>query len=167
MWCPFNSSSEKEWGVRPIAVGEILRRLASRLCCQFARPFLSDFFLPYVQVGVGIPGGLEAAIHAVRHSLSQFGNDDSLALFKIDMKNAFNECNRSAFLDGVCKEFPEISPWVYWCYSQPAELRFGHRRILASTGVQLGDPLGPLPFSLVLVQFLCSISYSETCLLNL
>ena len=78
-----------------------------------------------------------------------------------------NECNRSAFLDGVCKEFPEISPWVYWCYSQPAELRFGHRHILASTGVQQGDPLGPLLFSLVLVQFLCSISFSETCLLNL
>ena len=164
MWCPFNSSSG---GVRPIAVGEIFRRLASRLCCQFARPFLSDFFLPFGQVGVGIPGGLEAAIHAVRHSLSQFGNDEPLALLKIDMKNAFNECNRSAFLDGVCKEFPEISPWVYWCYSQPAELRFGHRRILASTGVQQGDPLGPLLFSLVLVQFLRSISFSETCLLNL
>ena len=42
-------------------------------------------------MGVGIPGGLEAAIHAVRHSLSQFGNDDSLALIKIDMKNVFNE----------------------------------------------------------------------------
>ena len=56
---------------------------------------------------------------------------------------------------------------MYWCYSQPAELRFGHRRILASTGVQQGDPLGPLLFSLVLVQFLRFISFSETCLLNL
>jgi len=60
------------------------------LCCHFARPFLSDFFLPYGQVDVGIPGGLEAAIHAVRHSISKLGNDESLALLKIDMKNAFN-----------------------------------------------------------------------------
>ena len=164
---PLTALLKKNGGVRPIAVGEILRRLASRLCCQFARPYLSDFFLPYGQVGVGIPGGLEAAIHAVRHSLAELGNDESLALLKIDMKNAFNECNRSAFLDGVCKEFPEISPWVYWCYSQPAELRFGHKRILASTGVQQGDPLGPLLFSLVLVQFVRSISFTEQCLLNL
>ena len=28
----------------------------------------------------------------------------------MNMKNAFNECNRSAFLDGVSKEFPEILP---------------------------------------------------------
>ena len=36
-----------------------LRRLAS----------LTQFFLPYGQVGAGIPGGLEAAIRAVRNSL--------------------------------------------------------------------------------------------------
>ena len=87
-------------------------------------------------MGVGIPGGLEAAIHAVRHFLSLFGTDDSRALLKIDMKNAFNECNRTSFLDRVSEDFPEIAPWVYWCYSQPAELRFGYRSILASTGVQ-------------------------------
>ena len=137
MWCPLTALLKKNGGVHPIAVGEILHRLASRLCCEFAFPFLSDFFLPYGQVDVGIPGDLEVAIHAVHHSLSQFGNDESLALLKIDMKKAFNECNRSAFLDGVCKEFPEISPWMYWCYSQPAELWFGHRCILASTGVFL------------------------------
>ena len=44
---PLTALLKKNGGVRPIAAGEILRRLASRLCCQFARPFLSDFFLPY------------------------------------------------------------------------------------------------------------------------
>ena len=29
-------------------------------------------------------------------------------------------------------------------YTQPAELHFGDLRNLASAGVQLGDPLGPL-----------------------
>ena len=152
---------------RPNPPTLILHRLASRLCCHFVRPFLPDVFLPHGQVGVGIPGGLEGAIHAVRHALSQLGGDESLTLLKIDMKNAFNECSRTAFLSRVYKDFPEISRWVYWCYNQPAELHFGHRRILASTGVQQGDPLGPLLFSSVLLQFLGSNLLSENCLLSL
>ena len=83
------------------------------------------------------------------------------------MKNAFNECSRTAFLDSVSKDFPKISRLVYWCYSQPAELRFGHRCILGSTGVQQGHPLGPLLFSLVLLQFLDSPSVRDSYLLNL
>jgi len=47
----------------------------------------------------------------------------------------------------VSEDFPEIAPWVHWCYSQPAELLFRNRHILASAGVQQGDPLGPLLFS--------------------
>ena len=106
---PLTALLKKNGGVPvdPIAVDEILCHLASGLCCQFAHPFLSDFSY-HMQMGVGIPGGVEAAIHAVHHSLSQF--DESLALLKIDMKNAFNERNRLAFLDGVCNKFPEIPP---------------------------------------------------------
>ena len=106
-------------------MGEVLRRLASRLCCLAVRPSLPSVFLPYGQVGVGIPGGLEGAVHISRHFISVHGDDDSLALLKVDMKNAFNECNRSAFFTRVSEDFPEISAWVKWCYSQPAELRFG------------------------------------------
>ena len=48
---------KKGGGVRPIAVGEVIRRLASRLCCLAVRPSLPSVFIPYGQVGVGIPGG--------------------------------------------------------------------------------------------------------------
>ena len=91
-----------------------------------------------IQVDVGIPGRLEAAIHTVCHSLSVLGTDDLLAFLEIDVKDAFNDCNRTFFLDCVTEDFPEIASWVYWCYSQPAELRFGRRHILASTDVQQG-----------------------------
>ena len=135
---PLTALLKKNGGVHPIAVDKILCRLASHLCCQFARPYLQIIFLPHGQVGVGIPGGLEAVTHAIRHSVSMHGSDDSLALLKID---AFNECNCTSFLDCVSEDFPEIAPWVYWCYSQPTELRFGNRCILTSTGVQKGISL--------------------------
>jgi len=80
-------------------------------------------------VGVVIPGGLEGAIHAVCHSLSQFGN---VTLLKNRHENCLNECSHTVFLSCV---HDEISHWLYWCYNQPAELHFGHRCFLASTGV--------------------------------
>jgi len=43
---PLTALLKKNGGVRPIAVGEVLRHLASRLCCHFIRPFLLDTFLP-------------------------------------------------------------------------------------------------------------------------
>ena len=79
-----------------------------------------DTFLPHGQVG---GPGRDYILHC---ALSELGSDESLAPLKIDMKNAFNECSHTAFLDRVSKDFPEISHWVHWCYSQPAELHFGH-----------------------------------------
>jgi len=83
------------------------------------------------------------------------------------MKNAFNECDRSAFFIHVSEDFPEISAWVKWCCSQPAELRFGSRQVLASSGVQQGDPLGLLLFSLVILQFIDAVNLCDHVKLNL
>jgi len=95
---PLTVLMKKGGGVRPITVGEVIRRLASCLWCLAACPSLPGVFLPYGQVGVGIPGGLETAIHAIRHYINKNASDSSLALLKIVMKNAFNECSRAAFL---------------------------------------------------------------------
>ena len=51
----------------------------------------------------------------------------------------------------VRHHFPGIAPWVEWCYLSPTHLFFNDGELLASqTGVQQGDPLGPLLFSLAL-----------------
>ena len=42
-------------------------------------------------------------------------------------------------------------PWVDWCYGNPSVLLYNHSDvILSSCGVQQGDPLGPLLFSVAL-----------------
>ena len=61
---PITALHKKNGGVRPIAVCETIRRLVSRVCCLSVRDDLPDLFLPHGQVGVGIKGGLEAAIHS-------------------------------------------------------------------------------------------------------
>ena len=72
-------------------------------------------------------------------------------MLKVDFANAFNTVDREAFLRACQEITPEVSKWVWWCYSQPSNLYYGEGNPLASSaGVQQGDNLGPLLFSLAL-----------------
>ena len=112
---PLTALNKKQGGVRPIAVGEVLRHLASCLCCVAVRSKLPDVFIPAGQVGVGIKGGLEAAIHCLSSFIESHVDDQDLCL-KIDFSNAFNECKRGSFLRCVHTQFPELFAWSQWSY---------------------------------------------------
>ena len=94
-----------------------------------------------------------------RTILSVCGSDPSLCCLKVDMTNAFNECSRFSFLACCRSSCPDILAWVEWGYCCAGELWFGPHHILSTTGVQQVDPLGPLLFSLILLDFL---SHSPT-----
>ena len=158
---PLIALPKKNGSFRPIAVGEVIRRLASRLCCLAVRQQLPDIFLPYNQVGVGIRGGLEAAVHSLRQGLSDWGSEADLCCIKIDIQNAFNECNRSTYLHRLNSVLPELEAWVRWCYCCAGELRFGPHQLKSYAGVQQSDPLGPLLFSLVLLDLLDQVGQIE------
>ena len=95
-------------------------------------------------MGVGIKGGLEAAIHISHGLLHEFGSLEDHCLLKVDFKNAFNECDRATFLRSIRENLPELFGWVQYCYTTPGELRFGTHKILSSAGAQQGDPVSPL-----------------------
>src|SRR3984893_8063850 len=60
-------------------------------------------------------------------------------------------------LVAVHSSVPELDAVCCLSYEEPSILRYGQREILSSEGVQLGDPLGPLLFSLTLHPLLCSL----------
>jgi hypothetical protein len=147
---------KKDGGIRPIVVGEVIRRLISKLCVAAVFHDARDYLQP-LQLGVGERGGCEAVLHAFNRSIRNPVLDPSSILSLMDFKNAFNEVKRESFLDQVRLKFPSIYPWVYFSYSCQAPLFIEDKTIFASSGVQQGDPLGPLLFALVLQPLLLHI----------
>ncbi|KAK2402907.1 hypothetical protein QL285_052393 [Trifolium repens] len=146
---PLTPLLKPDGGIRPIAVGTIWRRLVSKVAMKGVgkdvAKYLNDF-----QFGVGISGGAEAILHSANRLLSQRHDDGSLAMLTVDFSNAFNMVDKSALLREVRVRCPSISLWVEFLYGQAARLYLGDGYIMSATGVQQGDPLGPLLFALVL-----------------
>ena len=63
---------KKSDGILPIAVGYTWRRLASKCANSYAIS-RRDYFVP-VQLGVGVSGGCESAVHAIRRFMESMLN---------------------------------------------------------------------------------------------
>ena len=141
---------KKDGGIRPIAVGNTFRRLAAKVICQPAVRSLAPDLIP-IQLGVGVPGGCEAASHAIRSVFSGDANLDppnGNFLVKLDMRNAFNTIRRDHLLEQCHLHAPSVYNLAHLSYSEPSILAVGESSIPSESGIQQGDPLGPLLFAL-------------------
>ncbi|XP_029657503.1 uncharacterized protein LOC115231671 [Octopus sinensis] len=73
---------------------------------------------------------------------------EEFILVKLDISNAFNSVRRDFLLESCYALAPSAYRLVHLSYSQPSLLLFGNSVIVSSTGVQQGDPLGPLLFAI-------------------
>ena len=138
---------KKDGGIRPIAVGNLLRRLTSKCSMAGVVEKAVTKLSPH-QLGVGVNGGLEAVIHAVNTVMEE--GDEELMILQVDYINAFNLADRDTAFKAVEEEFPEILNWVLTCYGCKSILVFGNTVILSEVGFHQGDPLASLLFSLTL-----------------
>ncbi|MES2940453.1 MAG: reverse transcriptase domain-containing protein, partial [Pseudomonadota bacterium] len=137
-------------GVRPIAIGEVWVRLAG-LCALHACADAGRDLAP-LQLAVGVSGGVEATVHALRASLAE---DTSRALLAIDFANAYNSVDRSAVFAAVKRRAPGLLRYAQWSYGTATDLHVvgaptGTPPIKSSTGVRQGDTLGMFFFALAL-----------------
>ncbi|XP_029657562.1 uncharacterized protein LOC115231754 [Octopus sinensis] len=136
---------KSDGGLRPIAVGNVFRRLAAKIMSRRVIPQLCREFLPF-QFGVGVKGACEALAHASRQvTISKPKNVPFL--LKLDVKNAFNSVRRDHMLEAVGERCPDLLPIVSLAYSLPSSLLFSGKVINSECGIQQGDPLGPLLFA--------------------
>ena len=151
---------KKDGGIRPIAVGCVWRRLAAKALVLNASDNLGRFFHPY-QMGVRTMNGSEVIIKAVQHLFTTRANDPNFVIFQADFNNAFNNISRCAFRAEIVRHFPEMAPWVNWCYQEKSYLFVSNREtfetIESTNGAQQGDPLGPLLFAIALQKILREI----------
>ena len=144
------ASIKKDGGLRPIAVGEVLRCLTAK-CLARASNREANCILAPLQVGVGVPGGTEAAIHALRNTQKNVSTQDSDKwVLLLDFANAFNSIDREIMQSEVQSRLPGLSAWFQFCYSNPSSLLFGTHTLDSCCGLHQGDPLGPLGFALTL-----------------
>ena len=146
--------NKKDGGIRPIAVGLCFRRLASKLVSAQATAQLAQTLSP-LQVGVGISGGVEAAVHATCRFASAM--TPSQALIKLDFANAFNSVRRDVILERTAALIPEAYPYIKAAYADSSFLGYEGEPIMSSEGVQQGDPLGPLLFCMAIHPLLTNI----------
>ena len=85
-------------GVPPIAIGEVLRRLAAKCLIQRCQDEVIERLLP-LQMGVGILKAAEIISHAVQAWSESARSDESLIL--VDFENAFNTLDRKKMLEAI------------------------------------------------------------------
>ena len=140
----FDVKNPETWDVRPIAVGETLRRLASKCMCSLVKSAALRLMGRH-QFGVAHPGGLEFVVHRAREVVLNNCHSPDFVVFKVDFENAFNVVSREAMLDEVDQHLPDLLPWIRWCYSSQPLLNFSLGAI-RSLGVQQGDVWSSIVF---------------------
>ena len=100
-------------GVRPIAIGNVLRRLVAKCAGSSVKSNMGALLSP-LQLGYGTPRGAEIVVHSACHYLSNLTNDH--LMFKLDFMNAFNSIRRDRMLERVSEFAPGIFPLVFSTY---------------------------------------------------
>ena len=124
---PFNKNPD----LRPIEVGEVLRRISGKVVMMISKQDVMKA-AGSLQVCAGLEAGAEAAIHAV-HDI--FTDHTTEALLLIDAENAFNATNRKAMLHNISVICPIISAYISNCYNTTARFFIiGGTKILSKEG---------------------------------
>jgi hypothetical protein len=135
--------------LRPVAVGETVRRCAAKALWEIAKEEAKARLEP-IQMGVGTLMGAETLVHVVRDWLFAHRENGDKVLAMLDLSNAFNAVDRSAVRRATRAMMPGLALWVDTCYGSPSSLVLGGRQLRSERGVQQGDPLGPALFSMAI-----------------
>ena len=140
----------KNPGVRPIGVGEVLRRIIGK---AVLRTVHSDVLKATgtTQLCAGHEAGCEIAFHAMQ---SIFQDDKTEAILLVDASNAFNNLNRQVALLNIHETCPAIATILTNCYRSQSPLFVQGEMLLSCEGTTQGDPLAMAMFALASIPLI-------------
>ena len=106
-------------GLKPIAIGNTLRRIASK-CAGSKALSERQIVFENVQDECGTKRGAQIAAHSFRNLIEREDNPKCTVLLKIDFENAFNFLNRETMLNHVYSNRTELYNYTHCAYGKPS-----------------------------------------------
>ena len=142
---------DKNPGVRPVGIGEMVRRIYGK---AFTAVFRDDVIkvTGATQLCCGQEAGIEAIIHAMRDI---FEDDSCEGVLLIDADNAFNRVNRYTLLHNVQYSCPPMAKVLNNFYRHTIRLFVsGGAEILSKEGTTQGCPLAMQMYALAIMPLI-------------
>ena len=134
-------------GVRPIGIGECLRRVLGRVLA-LVTGWEAQSACGVDQLACGMQSGIEGAVHAMSALYDDHSND-GWGFLLMDAANAFNSVNRAAALWNARVLWPSCSRFLFNTYRGYAFLllKTSNEMLLSREGMTQGDPLSMMFYS--------------------
>ena len=157
---PLNKTpGELDPKVRPIGVGEVLRRIVGKTI-SWALSGEIQSAGGSLQVSTGLKGGSEAAIHAMKEIFDMESTD---AIILVDAENAFNKLNRQVALHNIRYICPAFSTVLINTYRKSARLFVvGGGEISSAEGTTQGDALAMQFYGLSTKPIMLALDFNRT-----
>jgi len=142
---------DKKPGVRPIAVGEVFRRLIGKAVMSIIEQDVRIATAP-IQVCVGVPSACEVSVALLQH---RFADPDCDGVLLVDASNAFNAMNRQAALNNIPIVCPAAGQIFRNTYQENISLFVAGGYSLSSReGTCQGDPLAMAYYALAMMPLI-------------
>ena len=105
-------------GVRPIAVGETIRRLVGKALLKTPLVQKDIGNLAPRQTGVAVQAAAELIGLGLQRAVDAQESLGNWIIVQMDMINAFNTLHREAVLEGARQKAPGAYNWLRFCYTQ-------------------------------------------------
>jgi len=128
--------------MRPIAVGDTLRRLVAKWLLATSQGRTATAALAPLQTAFAKGSPCEVVAMGVQAHVDALHGSTGLLLLQIDLKNAFNSIHRPSILGALEQRCPTMLPWVRQA-SQPAPLLVGREVIWSTREYSRATPLAP------------------------
>ena len=141
---------DKQPGVRPIGVGETVRRIVNKAIAEVLRDDIQDA-AGSLQLCAGQLSGCEAAMHSM---YEVFQSSETEAAILVDASNAFNTLNRQVALRNIQQLCPPLSKILTNTYRDDIDLFIDGETIYSQEGTTQGDPLAMAMYAIAITPLI-------------